>query len=67
MVALLKRGADKKTIKNVLKILSRDSKSKGVDVYSFVGRINLKEGALKLQKELRDEWERFFRDISDRL
>lgn len=57
MVAILKKGADKKTIKSVLEILSRDSKPKGVDVYSFVGRINLKKDALKLQKELRDEWE----------
>ena len=31
-------------------------KSKGVDVYKYVGKISLKKDALNIQKELRDEW-----------
>lgn len=57
MVKILKKGATKKTIKTIIEGISKQSKSKGVNVYKFVGKINLKVDALTVQKQLRDEWQ----------
>ena len=57
MVTILKRGATKKNIKRILDELRKDLKPKGVDVYKYLGKIRLKQDALIIQKELRDEWE----------
>lgn len=57
MVKTIKQGASKKTIKNMLEDLANESKPKGVDVYKYVGKINLKKDALDIQKELRNEWQ----------
>lgn len=57
MVMTLKQGASKKSIKSILEHLATKAQPKGVDVYKYVGKINLKKDALKIQAELRDEWE----------
>jgi len=56
MVTTIKHGAAKKSIKDMLENLAKESKSKGVDTHKYVGKINLKEDALNIQKELRNEW-----------
>jgi hypothetical protein len=56
MVMTIKQGATKKSIKNLLNSLAKDLKPKGVNVYEYVGKISLKNDALKIQRELRDEW-----------
>lgn len=57
MVMTIKQGATKKSIRSLLENLAKELKPKGVDVYKYVGKINLKKDALNLQKELRNEWE----------
>ncbi|QMU64621.1 MAG: hypothetical protein GKR88_10195 [Flavobacteriaceae bacterium] len=57
MVTTLKQGATKKSIKNILENLTKELKPKGVDVYKYLGKINLKKDALSTQRELRNEWE----------
>ncbi len=57
MVLVLKKGATKKSIRLLLKNMAEKSKHKGVNVRRFVGKITLKKDALKIQRELRDEWE----------
>lgn len=56
MVMTIKQGATKKSINNILQNLATTSKPKGVNVYNYVGKISLKKDALRLQKELRNEW-----------
>lgn len=56
MVTTLKRGASKKSIKNILDRLAKQFKLKGVDAHKYVGTIKLKKDALSLQRTLRDEW-----------
>ncbi|WP_242204443.1 hypothetical protein [Aestuariivivens insulae] len=53
----IKQGATKKSIKDILKNLGKELKPKGVDVYKYVGKINLKKDAVNIQKELRNDWE----------
>lgn len=57
MVTTLKQGATKKSIQRLLKDLTKELKPKGVDVYKYVGKINLHKDALTIQKMLRNEWE----------
>lgn len=57
MVMIIKQGDSKKSIRSILKNLAKESKSKGVDVYKYVGKISLKKDALNIQRELRNEWE----------
>ena len=57
MVTVLKRGATKKSIRNILEKLTKEIKPIGVDVYKYCGKISLKKDALKIQRELRNEWE----------
>lgn len=57
MVTVLKPGATKKSIQDILEKLAKEFKSNGVDVYKYCGKINLKKDALQIQKELRNEWE----------
>ena len=56
MVAILKQGASKKSIKSLLEKLSKRRETNGVDVRKYCGTIKLKEDALTIQKRLRDEW-----------
>jgi hypothetical protein len=57
MVTTIKQGATKKSIRNILENLTKGIKPKGVDVYNYVGKITLKKDALKIQRDLRNEWE----------
>ncbi len=57
MVTVLKPGATKKSVQDILEKLAKEFKSNGVDVYKYSGKINLKKDALQIQKELRNEWE----------
>lgn len=57
MVMTIKQGATKNSIRSILENLAKELKPKGVDVYKYVGKINLKKDALNIQRELRDEWE----------
>lgn len=57
MVTVLKKGATKKNIRELLDELAKNSKSKGFDAYKYLGKIKLKNDALAIQNALRDEWE----------
>ncbi|HMI66975.1 MAG TPA: hypothetical protein VK517_13105 [Cyclobacteriaceae bacterium] len=54
MVLILKKGASKRNITAIMKKLRR---KKGIDTKKYCGTIKLKEDALVIQKQLRDEWE----------
>ena len=56
MVITLKQGATKKRIRVILENLAKELNPKGVDVYKYCGKINLKKDALEIQKQLRNEW-----------
>ena len=53
MVLVLKKGASKKEMLSIAKKLY---KSTGVDTKKYCGIIKLKEDALLIQKQMRDEW-----------
>ena len=57
MVLTIKQGATKKRIKTLLENIAKELQPKGVDVYNYVGKINLKKDALAIQRSLRNEWE----------
>lgn len=57
MVTTLKKGATKNRISDLLKTLASSKRSNGIDIYKYVGKINLKESPLKIQKKMRNEWE----------
>lgn len=57
MVTILKRGASKENIIEILKKLASKKNTKGIDAYKYLGKIRLKKDALTTQKALRDEWE----------
>ncbi|MDT0678629.1 hypothetical protein [Autumnicola musiva] len=57
MITTLKPGATKKSIKTILKSLSKETRTKGVNAHEFVGKINLKKDPLDIQRDLRNEWE----------
>ena len=57
MVTVLKQGAPKKVIGSILEKLAKGRKPKGIDAYKYCGVIKLKQDALTLQRELRNEWE----------
>ena len=57
MVTVIKQGATKKSIQSILKQLMKDVKPKGVDVSKYCGAIKLEKDALKIQRDLRNEWE----------
>ena len=52
----LKQGATKKSIQIILEKITKELNQRGVDVYKYCGKINLKKDALEIQKRLRDEW-----------
>lgn len=56
MIAIIKQGTSKKNIKSILDRFKKNIKPKGIDVYKYLGKIKLKEDALNIQKELRNEW-----------
>ncbi|MDB4919990.1 hypothetical protein [Mucilaginibacter sp.] len=61
MVLVLKKGATKKDIEAIEKILYKEKSTGGFNAKKYNGIMNLKQDPLTIQKELRDEWER---DIS---
>lgn len=60
MVLVLKKGASKKEIAAIEKKLFKQKAKPGFDAKKYNGVISLKEDALKIQKRLRNEWERDF-------
>lgn len=56
MVAILKQGASKESMRNLLENLLKNRKMNGVDVHKYCGTIKLKEDAMAIQKKMRDEW-----------
>lgn len=57
MVTLLKSGADKHSIQDVLKKLIEHPQKKGIDAFKYCGSITFKKDGLTLQRQWRDEWE----------
>ncbi len=53
MVLVLKKGASKKEMDDLIKSLK---KSTGVNTKKFCGVITLKKNPLHIQKTFRDEW-----------
>ena len=58
MVLVLKKGATKKDIEAMEKILYKEKSTGGFNAKKYNGILNLKEDALTIQKDLRNEWER---------
>ena len=57
MVLVLKKGAGKKESDAIEKKLSKSGIG-GFDARKYNGTLKIKGDALKIQKKLRDEWER---------
>lgn len=57
MTLTLKRGADKKTIRKLVKKLFSEKKKNKIDIQKYCGAISLKEDPMQIQKRMRDEWE----------
>ncbi len=57
MIAILKQGDNKKSMRELLKKLQQKKTAKGVDAKKYCGVIHLKEDALTIQKRLRNEWD----------
>jgi len=53
MIVVLKKGATKTEMDAIQAKLSM---TQGVDTKKYCGTIKLKEDALKIQKQMRDEW-----------
>jgi len=61
MVLVLKKGATKKDIEAIEKMLYKEKPTGGFNAKKYNGIMNLKQDPLTIQKELRDEWERDLR------
>lgn len=57
MTLVLKRGADKKTIREIVDKLFSAQKKNKMDIRKYCGTLRLKEDPMEIQKKLRDEWE----------
>ena len=57
MTTVLKSGAGKRSIQDLLKKLSQRKTRKGIDASKYCGTVKFKEDGLVLQKRWRDEWE----------
>lgn len=51
MVAVLKKGENKKNVQKLMDELSKRKNPKGIDAHKFYGVIHLKENALEIQKK----------------
>ncbi len=60
MVHILKAGASKKEIEEIEKKLYKGTGKSGFNAKKYNGTIKLKNDPLKIQKQLRNEWERDF-------
>ena len=59
MVLVLKKGASKKEIDSLLKKLVTPNNFTGLDARKYCGTIKLKQEPIAIQKQMRDEWERY--------
>ena len=57
MVTIIKSGSGEKDIDKLLSKLFSNVKSKTLDAFKFCGVLKLNSDSLKIQKDLRDEWE----------
>lgn len=57
MVAVLKKGENKKNMQKLLDELSKRKNPKGIDTHKYCGTIQLKKDALEVQKKMRNEWD----------
>jgi len=57
MVTILKHGSTKKSIEQLLARLNKRKRIKGVDAYKYCGILTISRDALKIQKEMRNEWD----------
>jgi uncharacterized protein YehS (DUF1456 family) len=55
MVMILKKGSNKKSIREVLKKITKKSSKKGLKATDYAGTVKFKEDGLVLQKRWRDE------------
>jgi len=55
MTTVLKYGADKQSIRSILKKLGERQPRKAIDAHKYCGTVNFKEDGLAFQKRLRDE------------
>ncbi len=60
MVLILKDGATKKEIEEIEKKLYKKANNAGFNAKKYNGVIKLKGDPLKIQKQLRNGWERDF-------
>jgi hypothetical protein len=58
MVLVLKKGATKKDIEAIEKILYKERAVGGFNAKKYNGIMTLKEDPITIQKDLRNEWER---------
>jgi hypothetical protein len=58
MVLVLKKGATKKDIEEIDKILYKDKSKGGFDAKKYNGIIPDLEDGMEAQKKMRDEWKR---------
>ncbi len=56
MVSTLKYGSQKDSLSKLLSRLNKRA-GKGIDVHKYSGMLKLKDDPLKIQKNLRNEWE----------
>jgi hypothetical protein len=56
MVMVLKKGSGKKSIREVLKKITKSATKKGLKASDYAGTVKFKEDGLVLQKRWRDEW-----------
>ncbi len=54
---VLKKGSDKKSIREVLKKITKQSSKNGLMASQYAGTVKFKEDGLVLQKLWRDEWQ----------
>jgi len=57
MVTIIKQGSTEAIINELLVKLFEKKKTKGIDAKKYCGILKLKEDALTIQKQMRDEWE----------
>jgi hypothetical protein len=57
MVMVLKKGSNKKSIREVLKKITEKSSKSGLKASHYAGAIQFKQDGLVLQKLWRDEWQ----------
>ena len=57
MVVILKKGSDIKSIRKTLQKLSKHRNRSGFNAAPFYGKLKRGLDGLKVQKELRNEWD----------